>query len=89
MSTATATDRFLTVQEAATTLRLTPDTIYRLIHSGRLKAVRVGERGPVRVPESALAALLQPTSSAAHPDPSLRADHRVCAALDADEEEDR
>ena len=29
------------------------------------------------------------TSSAAHPDPSLRADHRVCAALDADDKEER
>lgn len=64
MSIVVAEHRLLTAREVAAELRVTPDTVYRLIQSGRLKAVRIGERGPVRVPESALADLLRPASSA-------------------------
>jgi len=41
----------------------------------------------LRVPETALAAHLQPASSAARPDPTLRAGLR--AALDVETEEER
>ena len=84
-----ADPELLTVAEVSRRLSQVPDTIRRKIAAGELEAVRLGEHGPLRIPEDALAAHLRPTSSAAHPDPSLRADHRVCAALDAETEEER
>ncbi len=88
MSTATATDRLLTVREAAAALRLSPDSVYRLIQQGRLRAFRVGGgNGPLRIEPAAIDELLQPASSAARPDPTLRAGMR--AALDAETEEER
>lgn len=41
--------RFLTVAEVATQMRVSKMTVYRLIHSGELDAVRVGRS--FRVPE--------------------------------------
>jgi excisionase family DNA binding protein len=42
----------LTVKEAAATLRLSPNTVYRLTRSGVLESFRVG--GSVRIPARAL-----------------------------------
>ncbi len=50
----------LTVNEVAQGLRVTPLTIYRAIHGGRLEAVRLGENGPFRVPASAVEDYAQP-----------------------------
>jgi excisionase family DNA binding protein len=44
--------RFLTVAEVATLMRVSKMTVYRLVHSGELAAVRVGRS--FRVPESAV-----------------------------------
>jgi excisionase family DNA binding protein len=44
--------RFLTVKEAAATLRLSENTVYRLTRSGVIESVRVG--GSVRIPARAL-----------------------------------
>ena len=44
--------RFLTVAEVASLMRVSKMTVYRLIHSGELPAVRVGRS--FRVPESAV-----------------------------------
>jgi excisionase family DNA binding protein len=44
--------RFLTVAEVATIMRVSKPTIYRLIHSGELEAIRVGRS--FRVPEQAV-----------------------------------
>ena len=44
--------RFLTVAEVATQMRVSKMTVYRLIHSGELEAVRVGRS--FRVPEHIL-----------------------------------
>lgn len=44
--------RFLTVREAAVTLRLSENTIYRLTRSGVLESVKVG--GSIRIPSKAL-----------------------------------
>ena len=44
------------VQEVATVLGVHPETVRRLIHQGRLGAIRVGRL--LRIPEDALAALL-------------------------------
>ena len=44
--------RFLTVAEVATVMRVSKMTVYRLVHSGELPAVRVGRS--FRVPEDAV-----------------------------------
>ena len=44
--------RFLTVAEVATMMRVSKMTVYRLVHSGEMPAVRVGRS--FRVPEAAV-----------------------------------
>lgn len=44
--------RFLTVAEVAALMRVSKMTVYRLVHSGELTAVRVGRS--FRVPEQAV-----------------------------------
>lgn len=44
--------RFLTVAEVASRMRVSKMTVYRLVHSGELEAVRVGRS--FRVPEHAV-----------------------------------
>ena len=44
--------RFLTVAEVAAVMRVSKMTVYRLVHSGTLPAVRVGRS--FRVPEKAV-----------------------------------
>lgn len=44
--------RFLTVAEVAEIMRVSKMTVYRLVHSGELPAVRVGRS--FRVPEQAV-----------------------------------
>jgi excisionase family DNA binding protein len=44
--------RFLTVAEVAALMRVSKMTVYRLVHSGDLTAVRVGRS--FRVPEQAV-----------------------------------
>jgi excisionase family DNA binding protein len=48
--------RFLTVAEVAALMRVSKMTVYRLVHSGELSAVRVGRS--FRVPENAVHAYL-------------------------------
>ncbi|MGZ5368671.1 MAG: helix-turn-helix domain-containing protein [Aeromicrobium sp.] len=48
--------KFLTVAEVATQMRVSKMTVYRLVHSGELEAVRVGRS--FRVPERAVEAYL-------------------------------
>ena len=52
MSDAAARPRFLTVAEVADEMRVSRMTVYRLVHSGELPAVRVGKS--FRVPVDAL-----------------------------------
>lgn len=49
--------QFLTVAEVATIMRVSKMTVYRLVHSGELPAVRVGRS--FRVPEKAVHAYLE------------------------------
>ncbi|MFC9251459.1 MULTISPECIES: helix-turn-helix domain-containing protein [Amycolatopsis] len=49
--------QFLTVAEVATLMRVSKMTVYRLVHSGELPAVRVGKS--FRVPEKAVHEYLQ------------------------------
>lgn len=44
--------RFLTVSETATIMRVSKMTVYRLVHSGELEAIRVGRS--FRIPEAAI-----------------------------------
>ncbi len=44
--------RFMTVAEVAATMRVSKMTVYRMVHSGELAAVRVGRS--FRVPENAV-----------------------------------
>jgi len=48
--------RFLTVAEVAALMRVSKMTVYRLVHSGELAAVRVGRS--YRVPDTAVHAYL-------------------------------
>ena len=45
-------ERFRTVSEVAATMRVSPMTVYRLVRSGELSAVRVGRS--VRIPARAV-----------------------------------
>lgn len=48
---------FMTVAEVAAVMRVSKMTVYRLVHSGELPAVRVGRS--FRVPEKAVHAYLE------------------------------
>ena len=49
--------RFLTIAEVASAMRVSKMTVYRLVHSGELPAVRVGRS--FRVPEQEVHSYLQ------------------------------
>lgn len=49
--------RFLTVAEVADMMRVSSMTVYRLVHSGELPAVRFGRS--FRIPESAVQMAIQ------------------------------
>jgi excisionase family DNA binding protein len=49
--------KFLTIHEVAVIMRLSKMSVYRLVHSGELEAVRVGRS--FRVPEQAVARYLR------------------------------
>jgi len=49
--------RFLTVAEVASSMRVSKMTVYRLVHSGTMPAVRVGRS--FRVPEAAVSEYLR------------------------------
>jgi excisionase family DNA binding protein len=55
--------RFLTVTEVAEMMRVSTMTVYRLVHAGELPAIRFGRS--FRIPESAVAALVQPPATGA------------------------
>jgi excisionase family DNA binding protein len=55
--------RFLTVAEVATIMRVSKMTVYKLVHSGELEAIRVGRS--FRVPEPAVSHYLRGTFIAA------------------------
>jgi len=55
--------RFLTVAEVAELMRVSNMTVYRMVESGKLPAVRFGRS--YRIPESALAAAIELPSPSA------------------------
>jgi excisionase family DNA binding protein len=56
--------RFLTVAEVAEMMRVSNMTVYRLVKSGELPAVRFGRS--YRIPESAVAAAVQLPDARTH-----------------------
>jgi excisionase family DNA binding protein len=61
-----AAPALLTVGKAAAVLRLSRATVWRRIHSGELRAVRLGGKGaPVRVPVTAIRELQRDYAEAA------------------------
>jgi excisionase family DNA binding protein len=61
MSSDLADVRFLTVAEVADMMRVSKMTVYRLVHSGELPAIRFGRS--FRVPESAVRAAIDPSGT--------------------------
>ena len=59
----------LTVAEASDALRQSEATVYRHIRLGDLEALRVGERGPLRIRAEAVDALLLPARPSSEGDP--------------------
>jgi excisionase family DNA binding protein len=53
-------EELLSVPEAALRLHVSEVTVRRRIASGELSAVRIGERGAVRIPETALTEFCRP-----------------------------
>ncbi len=53
MTVTTAPERVLRVRDVATHLGCDPDTVYALIRSHQIRAIRLGR--VIRIPESALA----------------------------------
>lgn len=51
-------DDVVSVAEAATLLRCSRQFVYGLIDRGALRAYRIGEDGPLRIPLTALRAIL-------------------------------
>jgi excisionase family DNA binding protein len=49
--------KFLTVYEVAVVMRLSKMSVYRLVHSGELEAIRVGRS--FRIPEQAVVSYLR------------------------------
>jgi excisionase family DNA binding protein len=52
--------KFLTIHEVAVIVRLSKMSVYRLVHSGELEAVRVGRS--FRIPEQAVVSYLHDAS---------------------------
>jgi len=59
MSSPLSQMRFLTVNEVADMMRVSSMTVYRMVHSGELPAIRFGRS--FRIPESVVAALISPS----------------------------
>ena len=80
---------FLTVAEVAGRMRVSKMTVYRLVHSGELPAVRFGRSFRVqRAAVEELTPQLLATSHDIHANPELAfREHRACARL-ADELEE-
>jgi excisionase family DNA binding protein len=53
---------FLTVGEVAEVMRVSTMTVYRMVHSGELPAIRFGRS--FRIPESAVSQMVFPEESA-------------------------
>ncbi len=64
MSSPLSQMRFLTVNEVADMMRVSSMTVYRMVHSGELPAIRFGRS--FRIPGSVVLALINPSSEGAN-----------------------
>ena len=71
---------YRTVPEVANELRVSRRTVYRAVASGELRAVRLGERGSLRIREDALKRFVRPAQESAGPFSGLPADNFFAAA---------
>ncbi len=67
--------RFLTVAEVAEMMRVSNMTVYRMVESGKLPAVRFGRS--YRIPESALAAAIELPESQSRERPGSQSDRGI------------
>jgi excisionase family DNA binding protein len=56
MATDSSAMTFLTVQEVADLMRVSSMTVYRMVHSGEIPAIRFGRS--FRIPQSAVATMM-------------------------------
>jgi excisionase family DNA binding protein len=61
MATDSSAMRFLTVQEVADLMRVSSMTVYRMVHSGEIPAIRFGRS--FRIPQSAVANIMGSVST--------------------------
>lgn len=61
MSTEIQGNKFYTVQETASLLRVTPQTVRNYIREGRLKGIRIGR--PILIPEGDISKALEDLTS--------------------------
>jgi excisionase family DNA binding protein len=61
MATDSSAMHFLTVQEVADLMRVSSMTVYRMVHSGEIPAIRFGRS--FRIPQSAVANIMGRVSS--------------------------
>jgi len=61
MATDSSAMRFLTVQEVADLMRVSSMTVYRMVHSGEIPAIRFGRS--FRIPHSAVVNIMGSVSS--------------------------
>ncbi len=61
MATDSSAMRFLTVQEVADLMRVSSMTVYRMVHSGEIPAVRFGRS--FRIPQTAVANIMGSVTS--------------------------
>lgn len=61
MATDSSAMTFLTVQEVADIMRVSSMTVYRLVHSGEIPAIRFGRS--FRIPQSAVVHIMESVQS--------------------------
>lgn len=61
MSSSLSNMKFFTVNEVAEMMRVSPMTVYRMVHSGEVPAIRFGRS--FRIPESAVLRMIYPDAS--------------------------
>ncbi|WP_437026067.1 helix-turn-helix domain-containing protein [Streptomyces bungoensis] len=66
------TPAFLTVAETASIMRVSKQSVYRLVHSGHLSAVRTASGKSFRIPEDAVRDFLRTSFTPAPADPPQR-----------------
>jgi excisionase family DNA binding protein len=59
----------LSPSEVGRALRVSVRSVYRAVERGELRAIRLGEHGPLRIPPEAILEWARPAGPVARPDP--------------------